>query len=607
MIRHGAHAKEAAGIRERPKPREREPRPAPQANPVWLHLATGVQAKVAIGSANDPAERQADEMADRVLRMPAPRVQPTCAACAAGSAAHPVSEKVRTLQRAPVDGAASAGEAADGFASTLGSGRPLEPHVRAFFEPRFGHDFGSVRVHTDARADRSARQVDALAFTVGGNVVFRDGVYAPQSTAGRRLLAHELTHVVQQGAAAAFGVAQPAADAHRLRVQRACPKAPTGIGATPPAERCIRGEAIAERGDVFLYCQDSTEFVSPYQEEQFAKLVARAPFASVIAVHGNASVEGPGREYNYNLACRRALDMVRRLRAAGIGVPIAFYSHGPTRAYGEAGQNRNVVVRAFYPRVAKSLSIVSWINPSGLLDFSKIGVALTPPSVRPVAALSMILKCTANSRPPDTLDASALATVIASKEYRAVQHYEFRMGDHGEVEVRSRQIVGYTAPSRCDCDDVPPCDYIQGEASPLNYADYKSPNLETLMKFRVGAAEEEAAIRNRPRVPVMFGGLSLSMLPRVPWVWTDGTIRLRPNGKLQWLIGASAFPTNTIYVDGRKVAELRQHHPIALLGPNVRTADQPRQTLEEEEAQRGRPVSLHTETVRPGDWKAGED
>jgi uncharacterized protein DUF4157 len=77
-------------------------------------------------------------------------------------------------------------------------GRPLDADARSFMEPRFGHDFSRVRVHTDASAAASARAVNALAYTVGSNVVFAQGQYAPRKSHGRKLLAHELTHVVQQ-------------------------------------------------------------------------------------------------------------------------------------------------------------------------------------------------------------------------------------------------------------------------------------------------------------------------------------------------------------------------------------------------------------------------
>ena len=78
------------------------------------------------------------------------------------------------------------------------SGRPLNEATRAFMEPRFAHDFSHVRVHTDAEAAESARAVNALAYTIGANVTFAAGQYQPTSEMGRRLLAHELTHVVQQ-------------------------------------------------------------------------------------------------------------------------------------------------------------------------------------------------------------------------------------------------------------------------------------------------------------------------------------------------------------------------------------------------------------------------
>ena len=77
-------------------------------------------------------------------------------------------------------------------------GQPLDTGTRAFMEPRFGHDFSQVRVHTDTRAAESARAVNALAYTVGRDVVFGRGQYEPKALAGKRLLAHELTHVVQQ-------------------------------------------------------------------------------------------------------------------------------------------------------------------------------------------------------------------------------------------------------------------------------------------------------------------------------------------------------------------------------------------------------------------------
>ncbi len=96
-----------------------------------------------------------------------------------------VSELVEE-QRSPVHDVVASG------------GSPLEPAVRTDMESRLGHDFGDVKVHTDAAAHDSATSVGAHAYTVGNNVVFQRDAYDPQSTAGRTTLAHELTHVVQQ-------------------------------------------------------------------------------------------------------------------------------------------------------------------------------------------------------------------------------------------------------------------------------------------------------------------------------------------------------------------------------------------------------------------------
>ena len=82
--------------------------------------------------------------------------------------------------------------------SLKGGGRPLPRSAQSFFEPRFGADFSQVRIHTDTRAAETAKSINAKAFTVGRDIAFGGNQYAPESHGGRRLLAHELTHVVQQ-------------------------------------------------------------------------------------------------------------------------------------------------------------------------------------------------------------------------------------------------------------------------------------------------------------------------------------------------------------------------------------------------------------------------
>lgn len=103
------------------------------------------------------------------------------------------------LQKKSADGEAQTSTVPAIVNSVLNSsGQPLGVETRAFMESSLGHDFSQVRIHVDQKAAESARAVNALAYTVGSNVVFRESQYAPHTAAGRRLLAHELTHVVQQ-------------------------------------------------------------------------------------------------------------------------------------------------------------------------------------------------------------------------------------------------------------------------------------------------------------------------------------------------------------------------------------------------------------------------
>ena len=163
-----------------------------------------LQAKLAVSQPDDLYEQEADRVADQVLRMAAPTVQRSCATCAAGGPTCPTCKKNENdqglVQRKTAALATSFTDyVPDNFLHSLGPGRALDSTTRAFFEPRFGHDFSKVRVHADERAAESARSINANAYTLGHNVVFGAGQYASGTTHGQRLLAHELTHVVQQG------------------------------------------------------------------------------------------------------------------------------------------------------------------------------------------------------------------------------------------------------------------------------------------------------------------------------------------------------------------------------------------------------------------------
>jgi hypothetical protein len=169
-------------------------RPSPAPVP---RLPGPIQRKLKVGAVDDPLEHEADRVADQVVRMPAPEVAMTpappsvsrkCDACEEG-------EKLQKKEAGPQ---AAAGEAPASVHAVLRSpGQPLDAATRAYFEPRFGRDFSGVRVHTAAA--QSARDVNAHAYTVGYNIAFDTGRFAPGSQEGRRLIAHELAHVVQQG------------------------------------------------------------------------------------------------------------------------------------------------------------------------------------------------------------------------------------------------------------------------------------------------------------------------------------------------------------------------------------------------------------------------
>ena len=147
-------------------------------------LAGVTQPKLAINEPGDEYEKEADHVSEQVMRMPEP-------ALAQGSTHLPTKHV----------GSDQVGHsAAPPIAQELlcSQGQPLDAATRAFMEPRFGQDFSRVRLHADAVAEQSARDVNAEAYTIGNDVVFAAGQFAPETQQGRRLIAHELVHVVQQ-------------------------------------------------------------------------------------------------------------------------------------------------------------------------------------------------------------------------------------------------------------------------------------------------------------------------------------------------------------------------------------------------------------------------
>ena len=147
----------------------------------------GIQKKVRIGAAGDAFEQEADSIAERLV---------SGSAVAVAGRVGPTVHTKRSQSR----GGGSGGESSN--IADLSSGHALPSSLQAAFGPRLGHDLSGVRVHHDEAADRAAQSVGARAFTLGRDLVFARGEYAPDTGAGQRLLAHELVHWVQQGGSA---------------------------------------------------------------------------------------------------------------------------------------------------------------------------------------------------------------------------------------------------------------------------------------------------------------------------------------------------------------------------------------------------------------------
>jgi hypothetical protein len=162
-------------------------------------VVTGIQAKLKVGQPGDKYEQEADRVAEQVVRMPEDQVQ---------RQVEPEEEEEEEKKKKeeeliqPKENSSAAAEVTPGIENSInslrGGGQPLPESVRNYFEPRLGYDFSQARIHTDADADTLNRALNARAFTTGQDIFFRQETYNPGSSSGRKLLVHELTHVVQQ-------------------------------------------------------------------------------------------------------------------------------------------------------------------------------------------------------------------------------------------------------------------------------------------------------------------------------------------------------------------------------------------------------------------------
>jgi hypothetical protein len=249
-------------------------------------------------------------------------------------------------------------------------GQPLDANTRTFMESRFGHDFGNVHVHADGRAAESARAVNALAYTVGSNIVFGSGQYVPGTHAGRKLIAHELSHVIQQNASSRgtsghiqtrLAVNQPG-DSYEQEADRAADRvlgtAPERIAHPPDAPATVQRKLVELSSSGLLQrdsrCSQSTEESVPsgdqitgfgpdptalsdkgfFQVKALVPKLQGRPEGSEVQVHGF----GP-------YGCSRAWGIANQiLGKSGVKGPFKLVEHAVPPAGPGAQDNQPVVI-----------------------------------------------------------------------------------------------------------------------------------------------------------------------------------------------------------------------------------------------------------------------
>ncbi len=333
-----------------------------------LPVSGVLQAKLTIGKANDPFEQEADRVAGEVMRTSADTaisnlapsdgkvVQRKCSCGGGTGGCDKCKKKQLSLKRR--DGVGSSGQLAE-IPSSIhevlsGGGQPLDNASRAFMEPRFGYDFSPVRVHTNSAAARAARDVSALAFTVGNHIAFAAGQYRPGSEKTNRLLAHELAHVVQQGGAEPQGqqhdqsptVSEQGQALHR-KVSNVIQRAGDPL-AIPPAFACptdlVPGAPAGT--DILFPTADAT--ITPAHTALLTAFVAAwvaSGGTDDILVHGYASTPGD-QDMNWTLSCSRAQAVEAELIRLGVpAVNIDIVAHGESTDFGaSAAANQHAVV-----------------------------------------------------------------------------------------------------------------------------------------------------------------------------------------------------------------------------------------------------------------------
>ena len=256
-----------------------------------LHGPT-VQPKLTIGAPNDVYEQEAERVADAVLRMPEPRhdqtaplrnsppaIQRLCTECEDDLQRQSIAEGEELIQTKASgrDVPEPTAHTERGIAALNGGGAPLPGGLRAYFEGRLGYDFAAVRLHTGGNAARTAQALNARAYTMGSDLVFAEGQYSPGTREGKRLIAHELAHVIQQTG----GVSGSAHGTNTADFRQPSPGRPVDPHEPVNAQRNDRPSIVRRDEDEAAAKQDFVLLMSPGLTAEAAVL---APGAQLVRV-----------------------------------------------------------------------------------------------------------------------------------------------------------------------------------------------------------------------------------------------------------------------------------------------------------------------------------
>jgi outer membrane protein OmpA-like peptidoglycan-associated protein len=298
-------------------------------------LKQSVQPKLTINTPGDIYEQEADAMADSVMRMPSNEPAKTVIGLIGKSLQRKCTHcEDEEKKKKPIMRKAEAGNSgisvSSSFASSLnaskGGGSSLPQGTRSFMENSFSADFSKVKIHTDSQASEMNKDINAKAFTTGSDIYFKSGEYSPNSEDGKKLLAHELTHVVQQENGIDSKI-QRLGDLSKVPPM-ACNVATASSGGTSAASS--------------LFPTSSTS-LSATQQSGIATFVLSWQASGgrdILRIDGYASTSGAD-EMNWQLSCDRALSVANELRNNGVpDTMIEIFAQGETAEFGAQGNNQ---------------------------------------------------------------------------------------------------------------------------------------------------------------------------------------------------------------------------------------------------------------------------